>query len=74
MKISIFRTAALENRIIGLDCLRILCMVMVIILHILGQGGVLNEVSQEAQTIMWPGLWSVFAFVRWIAMRFYQDI
>lgn len=45
MKISIFRTAALENRIIGLDCLRILCMVMVIILHILGQGGVLNEVS-----------------------------
>jgi len=42
MNSSALNPPASEGRIPGLDLLRFLCMLMVIVLHVLGQGGILN--------------------------------
>ena len=37
-----FRSSAMEERNYGIDLLRIVSMMMVVLLHVLGQGGILN--------------------------------
>ena len=42
-----------DNRNYGIDLLRLFAMFMVVILHTLGHGGVLNAATDEKSRLVW---------------------
>ncbi len=60
MEMTKVRPVTDAGRIVGLDILRTLSMCMVLVLHILGQGGILNAASTASTT--WYAAWAMESF------------
>ena len=51
--------APVRERNVGLDLLRIISMFMILLLHILGQGGVLNSINKETAATQYNIAWLI---------------